>query len=146
MATRTVLLEWAVTGARPFPSAAWLPRPGQMGERMDDSPNVRRRHLQSKTYTMELDDVGLTLCMPWMPNVWPKSPPFSATRMTTDVSWLSTTELKASCGSSFGTSRMAFSRTGIGMAVSRETLTTNFYPLVAGIATTEQAKRMVREH
>src|SRR6059058_5978610 len=59
METRTVCLNGAVTGARPFRSAGVASSSRPNGRAMDDSPMYDDVTYNPKTYTMELDDVGL---------------------------------------------------------------------------------------
>lgn len=145
---RDGLLEWGSDrgssvsmGGRGFLQAA------KWESGMDDSPMYDHAVYDPRTYTMNLDDVGLNSlyaldseCMAKIATILGKKA--DAAQFTRD--YVQVKELVRQ--------RLWNERDGIyenrywNGRFSRRLSPTNFYPLVAGIATQSQAERMIRDH
>jgi len=132
------LLEWGSDRGATFSVGGVASSSRPNGERdgrqpmYDDVTTIRRPTQWNSMMSAS------TLCMPWMPML-AKIAAILGYEDDNDVSWLSTTELKASCGTLWNEQDGIF-ETGIGMAVLEETLTHELYPLVAGIADNRTGK------
>jgi hypothetical protein len=145
---RDGLLEWgsdrgstpSVGGRGFFQAAKW-----ESG--MDDSPMYDEAAYDPKTYTMNLDDVGLNSlyaldaeCLSKIAAVLDNRE--ASERFATEYEHMKQLVRERLWNDSDGIYENRF----WDGRFSKRLSPTNFYPMFAGIATTDQAKRMVKEH
>jgi hypothetical protein len=145
---RDGLLEWgsdkgstsSVGGHGSLQAAKW-----ESG--MDDSPMYDDVTYNPKTYTMDLDDVGLNSlyaldseCLAQIAHILGKDD--DSQRFAADYERIKTAMRQGLWNEADG---MYENRSWDGH-FSRRLSPTNFYPLLAGVATPQQANRMVKEH
>lgn len=113
---------------------------------MDDSPMYDDVLYDSRTYTMNLDDVGLNSlyaldseCLAKIAEILGKEDDKS--RFTSDRE-----RIKRSMQQLWNEQDGIYENRYWDGHFSRRLSPTNFYPMLAGVATPEQAKRMVKEH
>ena len=114
---------------------------------MDDSPMYDDVVYDADTYTMNIDDVGLNSlyaldseCMARIAEILGKED--DKRRFTSDYERMTTAMRQHLWNEKDGIYENRYWNGDF----SRRLSPTNFYPMLAGVATTEQAKRMVKEH
>jgi hypothetical protein len=114
---------------------------------MDDSPMYDDAHYDANTYTMDLDDVGLNSlyaldseCMAKIATILGESE--DSRRFTADYDRIAKVVRDKLWNEQDG----IYENRYWDGRFSKRLSPTNFYPMLAGIATPEQAKRMVHEH